>query len=159
MGMAEKVARTGVSRDDMHFLYFIKQGAVWRVPRKQPGVPKGKPELVTEGGIDMESSYIYFLDKDGDIARSKRAIGGQKRKKAKKVKKAKKAVKKAPKKAAKKAPKKAAKKAAKKAPKKAAKKAPKKAAKKAAKKAPKKAAKKPAKKAAKKPAKKTAKKK
>jgi hypothetical protein len=128
--MAEKVAKTGVTRDDQNYLYFIKEGGVWRVPRKQPGVQKGKPEKVTDAGIEMDYSYIYFLDKDGDIARSKRAIGGQKRKKkAKKVKKVKK-VKKAKK----------AKKPVKKAKK------------------PVKKAKKPAKKA-KKPAKKTAKKK
>jgi hypothetical protein len=93
--MAEKVAKTGVQRDDKNYLYFIKQGAVWRVPRKQPGVPKGKPEKIADAGIEMDYSFIYFLDKDGDIARSKRAVGGQKRKKkakkAKKVKKAKKA--------------------------------------------------------------------
>jgi hypothetical protein len=94
--MAEKVAKTGVTRDDMNYLYFIKEGAVWRVPRKQPGVQKGKPEKVVDAGIEMDYSYIYFLDKDGDIARSKRAIGGQKRKKkAKPAKKAKKPVKKA----------------------------------------------------------------
>ena len=107
---AEKVAKTGVTRDDKNHLYYIKQGAVWRVPRKQPGVPKGKPEKVVDAGIEMDYSYIYFLDKDGDIARSKRAVGGQKRKKkAKKVKKVKK-VKKA-KKPAKKAAKKPVKKA------------------------------------------------
>jgi hypothetical protein len=90
--MAEKVAKTGVTRDDQNYLYFIKEGGVWRVPRKQPGVQKGKPEKVTDAGIEMDYSYIYFLDKEGDIARSKRAIGGQKRKKkAKKVKKVKKA--------------------------------------------------------------------
>ena len=94
--MAEKVAKTGVTRDDQNYLYFIKEGGVWRVPRKQPGVQKGKPEKVTDAGIEMDYSYIYFLDKDGDVARSKRAIGGQKRKKkAKKVKKAKKPAKKA----------------------------------------------------------------
>jgi len=36
----------------------------------------------------MDNNYIYFLDKAGDVARAKRAIGGQKRKKApKKAKK------------------------------------------------------------------------
>ena len=133
--MAEKVAKTGIVRDK-DFMYYIKGGAVWRVRRKQPGVPKGKAEKVVDAGVDMDmANYIYFLDKDGDVARAKRAVGGQKRKK--------KAAKKAPKKAAKKAGKKAAAKkpAAKKAAKKA---APKKPAKTAA------AAKKPAKKAAKK---------
>jgi hypothetical protein len=54
---------------------------VWKVQRKQPGVPKGRPEKVADGGVEMDTNYIYFVDRDGDIARAKRAIGGQKRKK------------------------------------------------------------------------------
>ena len=92
--MQEKVARPGIVREkDM--MYYVKDGAVWKVRRKQPGVPKGKPEKVEECGFEMDNNYIYFLDKAGDVARAKRAIGGQKRKKApKKAKKAKKAAKK-----------------------------------------------------------------
>jgi hypothetical protein len=114
MRMAEKVARLGIKREkDM--MYFIKDGAVWKVPRKQPGQPKGRQEKVADGGFTQDNNFIYFLDKDGDVSRAARAVGGQKR--AKKAKKPPK--KKAAKKAAKKAPKK---KAAKKAPKKKAKK-------------------------------------
>jgi hypothetical protein len=80
--MAEKVARTGVKREK-DFMYYIKTGAVWKVPRKQPGMSKGKPEKVTDAGVTQDFNYIYFLDKDGDVARAKRAIGGQKRKKTK----------------------------------------------------------------------------
>jgi hypothetical protein len=109
--MAEKVAKVGVKREK-DFMYYIKGGGVWKVPRKQPGMPKGKPEKVVDAGVNQDFNYIYFLDKDGDVARAKRAIGGQKRKKAAKAAKpAKKAAKKAaPKKAAKKPAKKAAKK-------------------------------------------------
>jgi len=78
-GMAEKVARLGIRREK-DFMYYIKDGSVWKVPRKQPGVPKGRPEKVADGGVDMDFAFIYFLDKDGDISRAKRAIGGQKRK-------------------------------------------------------------------------------
>jgi len=107
--MAEKVAKLGVNREK-DFMYYVKDGAVWKVQRKQPGVPKGRPEKVADGGIEMDTNYIYFVDRDGDIARAKRAIGGQKRKKkggakrsvkkakktsAKKAKKAKKTGKKA----------------------------------------------------------------
>jgi len=134
--MAEKVAKLGVTREK-DFMYYVKDGAVWKVQRKQPGVPKGKSEKVADGNFQMDTDFIYFVDKDGDVSRAKRAVGGQKRKNAKA---------KGPAKSAAKAPK-----AAKK-PAKAAKK-PAKAAKK-----PVKAAKKPAK-AAKKPAKKPAKKK
>ena len=85
--MQEKVARPGIVREkDM--MYYVKDGAVWKVRRKQPGVAKGKPEKVADGGFEMDNNYIYFLDKAGDVARDKRAVGGQKRKKpAKKAKK------------------------------------------------------------------------
>jgi hypothetical protein len=101
MRMAEKVARLGIRREkDM--MYFIKDGAVWKVPRKQPGQPKGRQEKVADGGFTQDNNYIYFLDKDGDVSRAARAVGGQKRaKKAKKPAK-KKVVKKAAKKPAKK---------------------------------------------------------
>ena len=102
--MAEKVAKTGIQRDN-EFMYYIKKGDVWRVPRKKPGQPKGKAEKVSAAGVDMDyGKFIYFLDSDGDIARQARQVGGSKRK----SKKA------APKKAAKKTAKKAAKKPAKK---------------------------------------------
>jgi hypothetical protein len=78
--MAEKVAKLGISRDKDYMLY-VKDGAVWRVRRKQPGLPKGKPEKVADGGFEMDNNYIYFVDKDGDVSRAKRAVGGQKRKK------------------------------------------------------------------------------
>lgn len=79
--MAEKVAKLGVSREK-DFMYYVKDGAVWKVQRKQPGVPKGKPEKVEDGGFEMDTDYIYFVDKDGDVSRAKRAIGGQRRKKS-----------------------------------------------------------------------------
>src|SRR3954470_21533935 len=78
--MAEKVAKLGISRDKDYMLY-VKDGAVWRVRRKQPGLPKGKPEKVADGGFEMDNNYIYFVDKDGDVSRAHRAVGGQKRKK------------------------------------------------------------------------------
>ncbi len=98
--MAEKVAKLGITREK-DFMYFVKNGAVWKVPRKQPGVPKGRQEKVMDGGFVQDTDHIYFMDKDGDVSRSPRAVGGQKRakkaakrvakkpaKKAKKVKKA-----------------------------------------------------------------------
>jgi hypothetical protein len=78
--MAEKVAKLGVSREK-DFMYYVKDGGVWKVQRKQPGVPKGRPEKVADGGFQMDTNYIYFVDRDGDVARAKRAVGGQKRKK------------------------------------------------------------------------------
>lgn len=109
--MAEKVAKLGISRDKDHMLY-VKDGAVWRVRRKQPGMPKGRPEKVKDGGFEMDFDYIYFVDKDGDVSRAKRAVGGQKRKATPKKAARKPAKKKAPaKKPAKSATRKAAPKA------------------------------------------------
>lgn len=110
--MAEKVAKVGVNREK-DFMYYVKDGAVWKVQRKQPGVPKGRPEKVADGGVEMDTNYIYFVDRDGDISRAKRAVGGQKRKK-KAAKPAKAKAKKAAKKSVKKAKPAKAKKAAKK---------------------------------------------
>ena len=106
--MAEKVAKLGVTREK-DFMYYVKDGAVWKVQRKQPGVPKGKSEKVADGNFQMDTDFIYFVDKDGDVSRAKRAVGGQKRKKsaAKRKpagKKKKKVVKKAKKAPAKKKP-------------------------------------------------------
>ena len=85
--MAEKVAKLGIARDK-DFMFYVKDGAIWRVRRKQPGAPKGKPEQVADGGFTMDYSYIYFVDRDGDVSRAKRAVGGQKRKKSTRAKKA-----------------------------------------------------------------------
>ena len=93
--MAEKVAKLGLHREK-DFMYYVKDGAVWKVQRKQPGVPKGKPEKVADGNVQMDTNYIYFVDRDGDMARAKRAIGGQKRKKTARVAKRRPAVKKSP---------------------------------------------------------------
>ena len=108
--MAEKVKKIGIARNK-DFMLYVKDGDVWQVRRKQPGVPKGKPEKVADGGFEMDNNYIYFVDKDGDVSRAKRAVGGQKRKKPPKKAAKKKVAKKKVKKAAKK---KAAKKTAKK---------------------------------------------
>jgi hypothetical protein len=78
--MAEKVAKLGVNREK-DFMYYVKDGAVWKVQRKQPGVPKGRPEKVADGGVEMDTN----------------SIGGQKRKKKGGTKKA---ASKAPKKSA-----------------------------------------------------------
>ena len=52
--------------------------------------------------IKKESGYLYFIDKDGDVAKAKMARGGKKKKDVKKVVKKKAAKKKVVKKAAKK---------------------------------------------------------
>ncbi len=101
--MAEKVTKLGVKREP-GYLYFLRGSDVWKTPMKRAGGPSaaGKAEKVASGGFKREEGYLYFLDSNGDVARAKRAVGGQKRKKSAK-KPAKKAAKKAAKKPAKKA--------------------------------------------------------
>lgn len=78
--MSDKIARLGIERDN-NLMYYIKNGDVWAVPRKQKGRPKGKPQKVASTGLEMDySKYIYFLDGDGDVARKARALGGGRRK-------------------------------------------------------------------------------
>jgi hypothetical protein len=70
--MPEKVARTSIKKDDRNYIYFIEDGAVWRVPRRQ--IDDAEREMVVDVGIELEPSFIYFVDKDGDIARSRRRV-------------------------------------------------------------------------------------
>ena len=84
--MAEVVAKTGVQRES-GFLYFLRGSDVWKTPMKRAGGPavEGKAEKVASGNFKREDGYLYFLDKNGNVARAKRAVGGQKRKKTKKT--------------------------------------------------------------------------
>src|SRR6185369_14555453 len=80
--MAEKVAKLGVKREH-GYLYFLRGSDVWKTPMKRAGGPSAanKAEKVASGGFKREEGYLYFLDSNGDVARAKRAVGGQKRKK------------------------------------------------------------------------------
>ncbi|WP_428897321.1 hypothetical protein Dip518_001108 [Parelusimicrobium proximum] len=44
-------------------------------------------ELVQKVGVEREEGFLYFIDKDGDIAKVQMARGGKKGGKAKKVEK------------------------------------------------------------------------
>ena len=81
--MAEKVAKLGVKREP-GFLYFLRGSDVFKTPMKRAGGPSAanKAEKVASGGFKREEGHLYFLDSNGDVARAKRAVGGQKRKKA-----------------------------------------------------------------------------
>ena len=92
--MAQKVVRLGIKRDT-DYLYYISGSSLCRKRRKQPGVPIGREEKVAALDVELDrQNFIYFLDKDGDVARAKRAVGGQKRKKKAKKKAKKKVAKK-----------------------------------------------------------------
>ncbi len=80
--MGEKIAKLGIKRDN-DLMYYIKKGDVWATPRKKPNQPKGKASKVADAGIEMDySTYLYYLDGDGDVARKERQVGGSKRKSA-----------------------------------------------------------------------------
>src|SRR5579859_5052264 len=84
--MAEKVAKLGVKREG-GYLYFLRGSDVWKTPMKRAGGPSaaGKAEKVASGGFKREEGYLYFLDGSGNVARAKRAVGGQKRKETKRA--------------------------------------------------------------------------
>jgi hypothetical protein len=69
--MPEKVAKTGIKKDG-NYIYFIEDGAVWRVPRRQ--IDDAEREMVVDVGILLEPSFIYFVDRDGDVVRSRRCV-------------------------------------------------------------------------------------
>lgn len=75
-GVAGKIARLGIQRDD-NLLYYIAKGDVWATPKKRPGAPSGKPFIVAKVGFAMDfERYLYYLDADGDIARQNRRLPG-----------------------------------------------------------------------------------
>ena len=86
--MSDKIARLGIERDN-DLMYYIKNGDVWATPRKQKGKPKGNAHKVAATGLEMDySTYLYFLDGDGDVARKERHLGGGGKKKVAKAPKA-----------------------------------------------------------------------
>lgn len=66
--MGEKVAVVGVTRED-DYLYYVSDGAVWKIPRGRHGVQNSEREKVAEGGFEMDPDYTYFLDAEGDVSR------------------------------------------------------------------------------------------
>src|SRR2546421_12817473 len=105
MNMAEVVAKLGVKREN-GYLYFLRGSDVWKTPMKRAGGPAvaGQGAKVASGNFSREDGYLYFLDKNGNVARAKRAVGGQKRKKTKRTAAKKATAKKPAKKAAAKKP-------------------------------------------------------
>lgn len=110
--MAQKIARLRITREP-GYLYFIKDTNVMRVAQKRAGKKASKKkERVGSFNHERDNDYMYFLDKDGDVARAKRKSGGaRKRRKGAKAPKRKAAKRKTAKRktAKRKAPRKAAK--------------------------------------------------
>lgn len=81
----KKTISVGIKRDN-DYMYYIKEGAVWRVPRKKPGVrAKGKKEKLAQFCKPAEmdySKFLYYLDGKGNVVLTPR--GGKKKAKKKK---------------------------------------------------------------------------
>ncbi|MCD6500121.1 MAG: hypothetical protein J7M25_17650 [Deltaproteobacteria bacterium] len=75
MAQKEKIEPAGIQKDNKQFLYYIKNGRVYRIRKKRSVEPKPKPEVAYEGTIQQEPGFIYFVDEDGDISRVPRAKG------------------------------------------------------------------------------------
>jgi|GEM_PF-3394869 len=69
--MAEKVEVLGVTREDDQ-LYYVSDGAVWKVRPTKRGAPENEPAKVVDTTFEMDNDYIYFLDPDGDVSRELR---------------------------------------------------------------------------------------
>ncbi len=67
--MGEKIARTQIKVDES-LQYYVKGGDIWAKPRSQHGQPKGKSHKVTSVGVLMEDGYLYYVESDGDVART-----------------------------------------------------------------------------------------
>ena len=78
----EKLVKTGIKRDK-DTLYWVGADGVYGKRRKMPGVADGKKQKVADHDLKLDySKYLYFVDKDGDVARKERQVGGSKRKKS-----------------------------------------------------------------------------
>ena len=73
--MAEKVAKTGVTKEKGYLYYLDKGGNVWRSKMARGANKGGNAEVVASAGVTRESGWLYFVDKDGDVSRAKMARG------------------------------------------------------------------------------------
>lgn len=74
--MAQKVARTDVSRAQGYLYYIDKQGDVSRTKAARGGKKRGRAEKVAKIGIRKEKGFLYFLDSDGDVSRAQMVNAG-----------------------------------------------------------------------------------
>lgn len=74
--MAEKVKKLNLQRDYKKFLYYIDgDGNVCQKPKSG----EGESTVLVPHAVQREGQYLYFIDKEGDVARSAR---GTRRKEA-----------------------------------------------------------------------------
>jgi hypothetical protein len=69
--LPEKILRLGMTRVP-GYEYFLRDGAVWRVPHRRAGQPAPSQEQwipVAEALFERDAGFLYTLDADGDVAR------------------------------------------------------------------------------------------
>ena len=73
--MAEKVKKLGLQRDYKKYLYFVDgDGNVCQKDRSG----KGQSRVLVDKAVDRDNQYLYFIDREVDIARSARSSGRKK---------------------------------------------------------------------------------
>ena len=70
----EVVDKMGIVRES-GYMYFLRGLDVCKTPMHRKGGPvhPGGEQLVKTGLFIREKGYLYFLDKNGDVARAKQA--------------------------------------------------------------------------------------
>ena len=67
--MAEKVKNLNLQRDYKKFLYYLDgEENVCQKPKSGGG----DAQILVPKAVERDNRYLYFVDKDGDIARSER---------------------------------------------------------------------------------------
>lgn len=82
---SEKVATLGIQRECGYFYSLNSAGDVVRYPQERGRRVKDRPaEVVVERAFQRErGQWVYFIDRDGDIARASAAgCGGRRKKRA-----------------------------------------------------------------------------
>ena len=73
--MAEKVKKLNLQRDYKKFLYYLDgEGNVCQKPKSGGG----DAQILVPKAVERDSRFLYFVDKDGDIARSERGSKNKK---------------------------------------------------------------------------------
>jgi hypothetical protein len=67
--MAEKVKKLSLERDYKSYLYYLDgEGNVCQ--KSKSG--KGDSKILVPHAVERDNQFLYFIDKDGDVARSRR---------------------------------------------------------------------------------------
>jgi hypothetical protein len=65
----EVVLELRLGRDPLS-MYYVREGAVYRCRRKQPGKPSPQPEIASAIRFVQEDDWMYFVDEQGNVVRT-----------------------------------------------------------------------------------------